>query len=62
MSIEKAMIDELMSIGVDICKDVFHLVGFDPSGERVLLKKIKRHQLEQVLMNFQAVFSGWRLA
>lgn len=33
---------ELMSIGVDIGKDVFHLVGFDLDGQRVLRKKIKR--------------------
>ncbi len=37
--------DELMSIGVDIGKDVFHLVGFDKSGQLVLRKKIKRMAL-----------------
>ena len=30
------------SIGVDIGKDVFHLVGFDRSGQIVLRRKIKR--------------------
>lgn len=35
-------LDELMSVGVDIGKDVFHLVGFDRDGQRVLRKKIKR--------------------
>jgi len=34
--------DELMSIGIDIGKDPFHLVGFDHDGERVLRKQIKR--------------------
>lgn len=34
--------DELMSAGIDIGKDVFHLVGFDPTGNLVLRKKIKR--------------------
>lgn len=24
--------DELMSIGIDIGKDTFHIVGFDPSA------------------------------
>jgi len=33
---------ELMSIGVDIGKDVFHIVGFDTAGEIVLRRKIKR--------------------
>jgi len=34
--------DELMSIGIDIGKDTFHLVGFDHSGQRVLRQKFKR--------------------
>ena len=38
----KTECDELMSIGVDIGKDTFHLVGFDQSGHRVLRKQIKR--------------------
>lgn len=32
----------LSSIGIDIGKDVFHLVGFDTSGKIILRKKIKR--------------------
>ncbi|NRB32640.1 MAG: IS110 family transposase, partial [Rhizobiaceae bacterium] len=35
-------ISELSSIGVDIGKDVFHLVGFDANGTLVLRKKVKR--------------------
>ena len=38
-------VDELMSIGVDIGKDDFHLVGFDKKGQLVLRKKIKRMAL-----------------
>ena len=38
-------ISELSSIGVDIGKDVFHLVGFDTSGTLVLRKKVKRLSL-----------------
>ncbi|MEM8804216.1 MAG: IS110 family transposase [Pseudomonadota bacterium] len=34
--------DELMSIGIDIGKDVFHLVGFDYDGRLALRRKIKR--------------------
>ena len=33
---------ELTTVGVDIDKDVFHLVGFDTSGAVVPRKKIKR--------------------
>ena len=32
----------LSSIGIDIGKDVFHLVGFNPDGKIVLRRKIKR--------------------
>ncbi len=38
----KNQIDELMSVGVDIGKDTFHLVGFDREGQLVLRKKFKR--------------------
>ncbi len=38
----KKKIDELMSVGVDIGKDTFHLVGFDREGQLVLRKKFKR--------------------
>ncbi len=34
--------DGLMSIGIDIGKDAFHLVGFDQTAQRVLRKQIKR--------------------
>src|SRR5210317_233480 len=30
------------SIGIDIGKDVFHIVGFDPEGRIALRRKIKR--------------------
>ena len=36
----KAKFSELMSIGIDIGKDTFHLVGFDPAGQRILRKRI----------------------
>ena len=35
----------LASIGLDIGKDVFHIVGFDPGGKIVLRRKIKRLSL-----------------
>jgi transposase len=37
------------SIGIDIGKDVFHVVGFDPNGKVVLRKKFKRLALESEL-------------
>lgn len=38
----KDSIDELMSIGIDIGKDTFHIVAFDPDGQLVMRKQIKR--------------------
>ncbi|MGI9356117.1 MAG: IS110 family transposase, partial [Rhizobiaceae bacterium] len=35
-------LSELVVVGVDIGKDVFHLIGFDDDGTLVLRKKIKR--------------------
>ena len=37
-----------MSIGVEIGKDTFHIVGFDKAGQLVLRKKIKRLALNQI--------------
>jgi transposase len=37
--------DKLMSVGIDIGKDIFHLVGFDYDSQLVLRKKIKRMAL-----------------
>ena len=39
---------DLSVIGVDIGKDVFHLVGFDSHGKIVLRRKIKRLSLVAV--------------
>lgn len=36
----------LSSIGVDIGKDVFHIVGFDPNGKIVVRRKFKRLALD----------------
>ncbi len=35
-------VNDLVVVGVDIGKDVFHLVGFDCDGNLVLRRKIKR--------------------
>ena len=37
----KQTILALASVGIDIGKDVFHIVGFDPDGKIVLRRKIK---------------------
>ena len=42
----KIKLDELMSVGIDIGKDTFHIVAIDPYGQLVMRKQIKRLALE----------------
>ena len=47
--VKKVEFSELAVVGVDIGKDIFHLVGFDDKGTVVLRKKIKRLALVSAL-------------
>jgi len=49
---------ELAVVGVDIGKDVFHLVGFDDDGTLVLRKKIKRLALVATFEKFPRCIVG----
>lgn len=51
-------ISNLAVIGVDIGKEVFHLVGFDNSGKLVLRKKIKRLALTSEFEKFPRCIVG----
>ncbi len=51
-------IEALMSVGIDIGKDVFHLVGFDPDGNVVVRKKIKRLALEKTFKELPSCIVG----
>lgn len=44
---KQGSLEDLAVVGVDIGKDVFHLVGFDRSGQVVLRRKIKRFALQE---------------
>lgn len=46
---KQGSLEDLAVVGVDIGKDVFHLVGFDRSGQVVLRRKIKRFALQETL-------------
>ena len=46
------------SIGIDIGKDVFHLVGFDTDGKIVLRRKIKRLALIKTFEAFPRCIVG----
>ena len=48
----------LSSIGIDIGKDVFHLVGFDESGTVVIRRKIKRLALIKEFEKFPPCIVG----
>lgn len=48
----------LTVIGIDIGKDVFHLVGFDDDGKLVLRKKIKRLALGETFEKFPKCIIG----
>lgn len=44
---KQGSLEDLAVVGVDIGKDVFHLVGFDRSGQVVLRRKIKRFAFQE---------------
>lgn len=56
----KTHIDPLTfsSIGVDIGKDIFHLVGFDKAGNIILRRKIKRLALIKTFNDFPRCIVG----
>ena len=54
----KNEIANLKSVGIDIGKDTFHLVGFDDDGELVLRKKIKRLALNQTFEDLPRCIVG----
>jgi hypothetical protein len=45
---------ELHTIGIDLGKTIFHLVGLNPRGEVVVRKKFSRKQLLHFTANLQA--------
>lgn len=55
---KQGSLEDLVVVGVDIGKDVFHLVGFDQSGQVVLRKKIKRFALEETFAGFARCVVG----
>jgi transposase len=54
----KVEFDDLMSFGIDIDKDIFHIAGFDHDGQRVLRKQIKRLALVTTFEKFLRCIVG----
>ena len=48
----------LASIGIDIGKEVFHIVGFSSDGKIVLRRKIKRLALTETFKKFPPCVVG----
>ena len=49
---------ELVRLGIDLGKTVFHAVGLDHRGEVVLRRKFSRRQLLQFTINLKVVLIG----
>jgi hypothetical protein len=53
---------QLDTLGIDLGKTVFHLVGLNPRGEVVVRKRSSRTQLSQFTANLQPIWSAWKPA
>ena len=49
---------EIRTLGIDLGKTVFHVVGLNAAGEIVVRKKCSRKQLLQFTANLQARLIG----
>ena len=54
--------DSVATIGLDIGKNTFHLVGLDKRGAIAMPIKVSRNQLSPGLSIFLPALSAWRLA
>jgi hypothetical protein len=52
--------EAVATLGIDIGKNTFHLVGFDRKGAVVLRQKLSRSQVEARLANIRPASSAWR--
>jgi transposase len=50
--------DLIATIGIDLGKNVFHLVGMNEQGKIVLQQRVSRHQLERRLTNMPSCLIG----
>jgi hypothetical protein len=50
------------TLGIDIGKNVFHLIGLDERGAIVLRLRLSRAQVQVRLANIPPAWSAWKLA
>jgi transposase len=60
--IPKAKSTAIATLGVDIGKNTFHLVGLDKRGAIVLRERLSRAQIEVRLANLAPCLLAWRPA
>ena len=53
---------EIHTIGIDLAKTIFHLVGVNARGEVVVRKKCSRNQLLRFTSNLRVSLIAWRPA
>jgi hypothetical protein len=53
---------ETSTLGIDLSKTTFHVIGFNARGESVLRRKFSRRQLLLHIANRQRLLIGWKLA
>ena len=51
-------IETIATVGIDLGKNTFHLIGMDARGRIVLRRKISRGQLQQCLVNLPVCLIG----
>jgi transposase len=51
-------LETIRTIGIDVGKNTFHLVGLDQRGAIVLQQKVTRHQLTRRLSNISRCLIG----
>ena len=58
MTHQSASDESIATIGIDLGKNIFHLVGMDARGRIVLRRKVTRGQLLQCLANLPVCLVG----
>ena len=62
MSRKTTSFEAVATIGIDIGKNTFHLIGLDKKGAIVLRQKLSRGQVNTRLANMPPASSAWRRA
>ena len=53
---------KMTTLGIDLAKMVFHLVGLDEKGHEIMKKKVSRKDLAATIQNIPLAGSPWKPA